>query len=357
VTGHPGRAGQRREGPLPGWPLEIDTVDYHTGGEPFRIVTAGAPTLEGTTILERRRFALEHADHVRRFLVYEPRGHADMYGCHVVPPDDAGADLGVVFFHNEGYSTACGHGTIALVTWALESGRLAMTGEETPVTVDVPSGRLGCIARCDMAVRRVSSVRFTNVPSFVVATGVTLPTGRGPVTLDVSYGGAFYGSADVRPLGLAVDKTSLPDLIALQRELRPALDAALDVVHPDEPELHGIYGIIWWQDEPTAPGDGAALTQRNVTVFADGEVDRSPCGSGTSARLALLHAAGRLRTGEVLRHRSIVDSVFAGRVTGETAVAGRPAVITEVEGSAHLAGRSHFVLDPTDPLGTGFLLR
>jgi len=337
--------------------LAIDTVDYHTGGEPFRIVVGGVPPLEGATILERRRFAFEHLDHVRRFLVHEPRGHADMYGCHVVPPNDAGADLGVVFFHNEGYSTACGHGTIALVTWALEGGVMPMTGKETAVTVDVPSGRLACVARCDVAARRVTSVRFTNVPSFVLATGVTLPTSRGPVTVDVAYGGAFYGSADVRSLGLAVDKASLSALIDLQRELRPALDAALDVVHPDEPELRGIYGITWWQDEPTAPGDDAALTQRNVTVFADGEVDRSPCGSGTSARLALLHAAGRLRTGATLRHRSIVDSVFAGRVTGETAVAGRPGVITEVEGSAHLAGRSHFVLDPADPLGTGFLLR
>jgi proline racemase len=337
--------------------LAIDTVDYHTGGEPFRIVVGGVPPLEGATILERRRFALEHLDHVRRFLVHEPRGHADMYGCHVVPPDDAGADLGVVFFHNEGYSTACGHGTIALVTWALESGVLPMTGAETAVTVDVPSGRLACVARCDVAAHRVTSVRFTNVPSFVLATGVTMPTSRGPVIVDVAYGGAFYGSADVRSLGLAVDKASLPVLIDLQRELRPALDVALDVVHPDEPELRGIYGMIWWQDEPTVPGDDAALTQRNVTVFADGEVDRSPCGSGTSARLALLHAAGRLRTGETLRHRSIVDSVFAGRLAGVTEVAGRPGVITEVEGSAHLAGRSHFVLDPADPLGTGFLLR
>ena len=338
-------------------PLAVDTIDYHTGGEPFRIIVGGVPPLEGSTILERRRFALEHLDHIRRFLVHEPRGHADMYGCHVVPPNDAGADLGVVFFHNEGYSTACGHGTIALVTWALETGILPMTGAETPVTVDVPSGRLACVARCHVAARRVTSVRFTNVPSFVLATGVTLPTSHGPVAVDVGFGGAFYGSAEARPLGLAVDRESLPALVALQRELRPAIDAALDVVHPIEAELRGIYGITWWQEEPAAPGDDAALTQRNVTVFADGEVDRSPCGSGTSARLALLYAAGRLGIGETLRHRSIVDSVFAGRVIGETTVAGRPAVITEVEGSARLTGRSHFVLDPTDPLGTGFLLR
>jgi proline racemase len=338
-------------------PLAIDTVDYHTGGEPFRIIVGGAPPLGGSTILERRRFALEHIDHVRRFLVHEPRGHADMYGCHVVPPNDAGADLGVVFFHNEGYSTACGHGTIALVTWALETGVLPMTGPDTPVTVDVPSGRLACVAACDVAARRVTGVRFTNVPAFVLASGVELTTSRGPVAVDVAYGGAFYGSVDVRSLGLAVDRVSLPALIALQRELRPALDAALEVVHPHEPELRGTYGITWWQDETTDPGDGAALTQRNVTVFADGEVDRSPCGSGTSARLALLHAAGHIQTGETLRHRSIVDSVFGGRVTGETSVAGRAAVITEIEGTAHLVGRSQFILDPADALGTGFLLR
>jgi len=343
--------------PLRSGRLDVTTIDYHAGGEPFRIVTGGVAAIPGATILEKRRWAAAHLDHVRRLLVNEPRGHADMYGCHVVPPDDAGADLGVVFFHNEGYSTACGHGTIALVTWALESGRLPMTGPETTVTVDVPSGRLACVARCDLAARRVTSVRFRNVPSFVLAERVTLATSGGPVWVDVAYGGAFYGSVDVRSIGLSVDPASLPRLIALQRELRPALDAALDVVHPDEPELRGIYGITWWQDEPTAVGDRAALTQRNVTVFADGEVDRSPCGSGTSARLASLHAQGRLRAGEELCHRSIVDSVFVGRIVGTATVAGRPAVITDVEGSAHLTGRHEFTLDPADPLGTGFMLR
>jgi proline racemase/trans-L-3-hydroxyproline dehydratase len=200
-------------------------------------------------------------------------------------------------------------------------------------------------------------VRFRNVPAFVLARDVTLTTSGGPARVDVAYGGAFYGSVDVRSMGLAVDAASLPRLIALQRELRPALDAALDVAHPEEPQLRGIYGIIWWQDEPTAPGDGAALTQRNVTVFADGEVDRSPCGSGTSARLAILHAQGRLRVGDELRHRGIVDSAFAGRIVDTTAVAGRAAVVTEVEGQAYLTGRHAFSVDPADPIGTGFLLR
>ena len=153
-----------------GDPLRVETVDYHTGGEPFRIVTGGAPPLEGATILERRRFAREHLDHVRRLLVFEPRGHADMYGCHVVPPNDDGADLGVVFFHNAGYSTACGHGTIALVTWALDEGVVERREGENRVVVDVPSGRLETCATVEAG--RVRSVRFRNVPSFVWADGL-----------------------------------------------------------------------------------------------------------------------------------------------------------------------------------------
>ena len=336
----------------------IRTDDYHAGGEPFRIVLDGIPEIPGRTVLERRRWAHDNLDDVRHLIIDEPRGHADMYGCYVVPPNDDGADLGVIFFHNEGYSTACGHGTIALVTWALDTGRL--TGDRTTpgeirVTVDVPSGRLACTARiADDG--RVEAVRFRNVPAFVLASGVTVPTSRGDVTVEVSYGGAFYGSVDVRSIGLDVSPASLPALIALQRELRPALETALAVVHPHEPELSGIYGVIFWQSE--GGEEGADLVQRNVTVFADGEVDRSPCGSGTSARLALLDAAGALPRGARLRHRSIVDSVFHGSVVDEgPSVGGRPSVITEIEGSAFATGRHEFILDPRDPLGTGFLLR
>jgi proline racemase len=334
--------------------MTVRTVDYHTGGEPFRIVVDGVPELAGRTVLERRRWAGEHLDEIRHLLVDEPRGHADMYGAFVTPPNDAGADLGVVFFHNEGYSTACGHGTIALVTWALESGRLPATGPEAVVTVDVPSGRLACTARVRDG--HVDQVTFRNVPSFVAAHGVEVPTDRGPVRVDVSYGGAFYGSVDARALGLDVSRRSLPALIGLQRQLRPALDATLAPQHPDEPDLHGTYGIIYWQSEPTEAGTD--LVQRNVTVFADGEVDRSPCGSGTSARLALLDASGELARGARLRHRSIVDSVFEGRVVGDgPPVGGSPSVITEVTGSAFRTGTHAFELDPRDPLGTGFLLR
>jgi proline racemase len=321
--------------------VRVETVDYHTGGEPFRIVTAGVPPLEGATILERRRYALEHLDHVRRLLVFEPRGHADMYGCHVVPPNDDGADLGVVFFHNEGYSTACGHGTIALVTWALESGVVERTEGESHVVVDVPSGRLETWATVRDG--RVRSVRFRNVPSFVWARGLE----AAERVVDVAFGGAFYASLEDR-----VEPGELPRLIDLGRRIKAELESAYDVVHPLERELRDVYGVIFWQAESPEP-----LVQRNVTVFADGEVDRSPCGSGTSARLALLDAEGWLTQGDALTHLSIVGSEFTGRVVATTEVAGRPAVVTEVEGSAYRTGRAEFELDPDDPIGEGFLLR
>jgi proline racemase len=306
--------------------LEIDAVDYHTAGEPFRIVTG--QELRGTTILEKRRDAHERLDHLRKLLVNEPRGHADMYGCFVTEPEDGGADLGVVFFHNAGYSTACGHGTIALVTWAIDTGFVA----GPRVVVDVPSGRLETHARIEGG--RVRSVRFCNVPAFVWGTDV-LPG------VDVAFGGAFYASVEER-----VDAAELPRLIERGRELKRELESRHEIVHPREPELRGVYGVIFWQRE-------GANTQRNVTVFADGEVDRSPCGSGTSARLALLDASGELPRGEELRHLSIVGTEFKGRVVDEN----EDGVITEVEGSAHRTGEHRFVLEDDDELGTGFLLR
>lgn len=314
----------------------IRTVDYHTAGEPFRIVLEGAPVLRGTTVRERRLWAAEHADDVRRLLVQEPRGHADMYGCFVTSPDGAGADLGAVFFHNAGYSTACGHGTIALVTWALESGRLpAPAGGEAVVTVDVPSGRLTTWAAVKDG--NVTSVRFQNVPAYVAELDVAV----GRFRVDVAYGGAFYAILPAAAAGLKVEPRHLPQLIDLGRGLKQHLEAEHDFRHPERPEIAGIYGVIF------------TAGNRNVTVFADGEVDRSPCGSGTSARLAALRARGELGLQEDYVHESIVGTRFRARIAAETAAE----VITEVEGSAHLTGRHEFVLEPDDKLGLGFLLR
>jgi proline racemase len=330
----------------------IATVDYHTAGEPFRIVIGGVPALTGADVPGRRRYAAEHLDQVRRLLVNEPRGHADMYGCFVTEPDDDHGDLGVVFFHNAGYSTACGHGTIALVTWALDTGIVPMVGDQTPVVVDTPSGRVHAVARCSGG--RVTAVRFTNVPSYVEAKGVMVALRSRSLAVDIAFGGAFYAVVDAAAVDSAVDARNLPHLIALGRDIKAAVESTRDVVHPLGDHLRGIYGVIF-VDGTRRTGDG--LRQRNVTIFADGEVDRSPTGSGVSARLALLDASGMLARGADLVTTGLAGLDFVGRVVGDAQVAGRPAVITQVEGAAYRTGAHEFTLDPHDPLGTGFLLR
>jgi proline racemase len=335
--------------------VEVATIDYHTAGEPFRIVLEGAPEIAGETVAERRERAAADADveFVRRLLCHEPRGHADMYGCFLVPPDDAGADLGVLFWHKDGYSTACGHGTIALGAWAVESGRvIAAPDGETEVTIDVPSGRV--LARARLRDARVESVTFRNVPSYVLARDVELETSRGRLSVDVAYGGAIYASLDARAAGLSVAPGALGELIALGREVKRLLASGEHARHPSDPRLSGIYGTIIFEDL----GDrDEGPQQRNVTIFADGEVDRSPCGSGTSARLALLAADGRIDASRVLRHGSITGTEFLGRVTDTVEADGRKALVTEVEGSAFRTGEHRFSLDPRDPLATGFVLR
>ncbi|TMJ98007.1 MAG: proline racemase [Actinobacteria bacterium] len=323
--------------------MRIATTDYHTAGEPFRIVTAGVPEIAGATVRDRREAAAksEAIDAVRRLLCHEPRGHADMYGCFLVPPDDDGADLGVLFWHKDGYSTACGHGTIALGAWAVDSGLVAAPHDgEVDVTIDVPSGRVVARVRCRAG--GVEAVAFCNVPSFVAARDVE----AAGVEVDVSYGGAIYASVPAARFGLRVVPDDLPGLIAAGREVKQALEGTEAARHPEDERLSGIYGTILYEEL----GD---LHQRNVTIFADGEVDRSPCGSGTSARCALLFADGTLGEGQVLRHDGIVGSTFHARVVGATP----DGVLTEVEGMAFRTGEHRFMLDPRDPLGTGFVFR
>jgi proline racemase len=335
--------------------LEVSTTDYHTAGEPFRIVTAGAPELPGATVRERREHARRshEAETLRRLLCHEPRGHADMYGCVVVPPDDAGARLGVLFWHKDGWSTACGHGTIALGAWAVESGLVdAPPDGVTEVVVDVPSGRVAARVRC--AGGAVEAVTFRNVPAYVLARDVPVETSRGGLAVDVAYGGAIYASLPAAAGGLAVEPEHYAALIALGREVKAALEGTAVARHPADDRLSGIYGTILFDDLGDA---GGGPHQRNVTVFADGEVDRSPCGSGTSARAALLAADGRLGPGAVLTHDSIVGTTFRARAVASVSADGRDAVVTEIEGAAYRTGEHRFVLDPRDPVGTGFVLR
>jgi len=332
------------------WP-RIRTVDAHTAGEPFRVVVDGVPGIPGATMLERRRFAREHLDHLRTALMWEPRGHVDMYGCLVTPPVSPEADLGVLFTHNEGYSSMCGHGVIAMATVAVETGMIDAVEPETPVAMDTPAGLVRAFARVEGG--RVTGVRFRNVPSFVTVLddSVEVP-GLGRVRYDLAYGGAFYAFVDAAEVGLRCEPQQLRGLIEAGVAIKAAVAAGRGIVHPFEPDLGFLYGVIFV--EPS-PADG--VHSRNVCVFADGEVDRSPTGTGVSARLAIQRARGELAVGDGITIESLIGSRFTGRVVADTTFGPHAAVVPEVAGRAHLTGRHTFVLDPADELRHGFILR
>jgi proline racemase len=328
----------------------ISTIDAHAAGEPLRIITSGLLPLSGATVLERRRYMAENYDAIRRVLLFEPRGHADMYGAVLTPPVTQGADFGVLFLTNEGYSTMCGHGVIALTTVLLETGMLPHHEPRTEVTYDSPAGLIR--ASAEVADGRVTSVAFRNVSAFRYAQGLDLTTSVGSLRADVSYGGAFYALVDAADLGLAVLPEHVSTLTRLGMEIKHAVEHEIDVIHPDEPELRGIYGTIISEPPRTANGDG-----RNITIYAEGAVDRSPCGTGTSAKLACLFADGRISCGRPYVHESVIGTTFTGRVLSETSVGPYPAVETEITGRGFLTGFQQFVVDPEDPTAGGFLVR
>ncbi|RDU96812.1 trans-3-hydroxy-L-proline dehydratase [Trinickia dinghuensis] len=329
----------------------ISTVEVHTGGEAFRIVTSGLPRLPGATIVQRRAWLKENADQIRRALMFEPRGHADMYGGYLTEPVSPGADFGVIFLHNEGYSDHCGHGVIALSTAAVELGWVQRTTPETRVGIDAPCGFIEAFVKWDG--EHAGTVRFVNVPSFLWKRDVTVETPTfGKVTGDIAYGGAFYFYVDGAPFGLPVRESAVEQLIRFGAEVKEAANKAFPVQHPEIPEINHIYGTII-ANEPRHPGS----TQANCCVFADREVDRSPTGSGTGGRVAQLYQRGELKAGETLVNESIVGTVFKGRVLKETSVQGIPAVIPEVEGEAYICGFAQWIIDERDPLTYGFLVR
>lgn len=328
----------------------LRTVDMHTGGEPVRIVVAGYPDIPGDTILDKRRHVAAELDHLRRLLMFEPRGHADMYGVIPVTPDLPGADLAVLFMHNEGYSTMCGHATIAVGRWAVESGLVAAREPVTEFTLQVPAGPVR--VRVGVSQGVVGRVSFHSVPAFVAhrAAAVAVP-GYGPITLDVAYGGAFYAIADAARYGLQVPGSPVGDLVAAAWATTGAAAEHLPIAHPGDPDLGFLYGTIL-----TDGGTGAGDPTTNVCVFADRQVDRSPTGSGVTARMAVLHAAGEVTVGEERTFGSIVGSTFTGRVIDTTRVGSVPAVVVEVSGRAHHTGTAQFTVEDDDPL-PAFLVR
>lgn len=338
----------------------LRTVDAHTAGEPLRVVVEGWPEPEGDTILAKRRFAREHQDHLRRALMLEPRGHADMYGCLLTRPVTDDGDVGVLFLHNEGYSTMCGHGIIGLTKVGLELGLLP---EKDALRIDTPAGRVTAFAERDPAdPQRVVAVRFENVPSFLVLRDARVDVeGLGDVRFDLGYGGAFYAYVDAADLGLDLEPSRFSEIVDVGMRIKRAVAAGFDVAHPSQQiagsDLDFLYGTIF-----VGPAHGDAHS-RNVCVFADGEVDRSPTGTGVSGRAALHVAKRELDLGEWITIESLIGTTFdvravrAERVGGADAIDAIDAIVPEVRGAAHLTGRHEFWVDPDDPLRDGILLR
>jgi proline racemase len=329
----------------------IRTVETHTGGEPFRIIVSGLPRFPGATIVQRRDWVKNNIDELRRALIFEPRGHADMYAGYLTEPVSSNADFAVIFVHNDGYSDHCGHGVIALATAAVELGWVARTEPETRVGIDAPCGFIEAFVAWDG--ERAAKVRFVNVPSFVVRMNVAVETPSfGRVVGDIAFGGAFYFYTDGRPHDLAIRSENAEALIRFGAEVKAAANAAYSVLHPEIPELNHIYGTIIDGDpqDPTS-------TQANCCIFADRQLDRSPTGSGTAGRAALLYAKGKIGLNDTLINESVLGTIMTARVLRSIKFGGLDAVVPEVSGSAYVSGQATWMIDRHDPLRHGFLVR
>lgn len=336
--------------------IVIETVEMHTGGEPVRIVTKGYPKVEGGTILEKRRYAREHLDHLRRMLMFEPRGHYDMYGVIPVEPDLPDADLAVLFMHNEGYSTMCGHATIALGRYAVDRGIVKALVPETEVKIQAPCGLLRLRVETEDGPEGpvTGAVVFESVPAFAYAldADVDVPD-HGPVKLDIGYGGAYYAILPASTFGLDVKDSHIADLVEAADRVTQAAKTQIAIEHPSDPDLAFLYGTILTDGHDAYEEASTA----NVCVFAEREVDRSPTGSGVTARIAVQMARGQIALGQARKFESVTGAIFTGRAATATKADGRDAVIVEVGGRAHYTGDARFTIEPDDLLGGGFLLK
>jgi trans-L-3-hydroxyproline dehydratase len=333
-----------------GW-IKINSIDAHSEGEPLRIITGGFPALEGDTILQKRQFAKDKYDHLRTSLMWEPRGHADMYGCIITTPVIQEADFGILFLHNEGYSTMCGHGIIAVTKVVLETGMFPVETPLTTIKIDTPAGLVTAFARIENG--NVGSVYFHNVPSFVVELDAIIDVpDLGRLRYDLAFGGAFYAFVKAGDVGLECKPENFRALIEKGMAIKRAIMKTRIIRHPFENDLNFLYGTIFIDSSQSKDADS-----RNVCIFAKGEVDRSPTGTGVSARMAIHHARGEIGIGEAMVIESIIGSKFTVSVKKVTRFGEYSAVIPEVEGKAYITGKHEFIIDPDDPLKNGFLLR
>lgn len=352
--------------------LTVETLDLHCAGEPLRLIRSGYPAVPELPINDRRAWAREHADHVRRLLMYEPRGHRDMYGAVLLPPYRDDADIAVLFMHNEGYSTMCGHGIIALTQGLIEEGLYPATTPTTTIRWETPAGLVTATATVRAGAAGepvVDAVRFQNVASYLHAEQIIMrPRGvrlfgaaaeRKGLSVSLAFGGAYYGIVDVAELGMRVVPEQIESLTRAGAAITSALRRDHRPEHPLDESLGFVYGTILVDSDPRTSPDGLAgdASIRNVTVFADAEVDRSPCGSGTSALLAARHALGASQVGEQIINAGITGEAFSARIEDTATLGPYEAVITSVEGRGFVAGHQRHVVDERDPLGGGFLLR
>lgn len=330
--------------------LSISTIDTHTGGEPLRIITGGLPPLNGTTVLEKRRYFMENFDHIRRGILQEPRGHADMYGAVLSEPSDD-ADLDVFFLNTVGYSPMCGHAILAIAKVALETGLVRKSGSDPTLVINVPPGRN--YAKAQVIDGEVVNTSFRNVPSFVSLRDAVVDVPNiGPLRFDLAFGGAFYAIVEATDVGVSLDPAAFDTLVRLGRQIKAAVLNDFAVEHPFEDEMSTLFGVIF-----TGPPHDPSHHSRNVTVFEDGEVDRSATGTGVSARAALHVARGELGLHERIVVESILGSVMTVEAVEDTTFGPYEAIIPEVIGSAHIMAVSEFILDPGDPFKDGFQIR
>ena len=329
----------------------IMTIDAHTEGEPLRVILGGFPDLRGESMLEVRRFAQEWYDALRQSLMWEPRGHADMYGCIVLPPVSPRGDIGVLFMHNDGFSTMCGHGIIGVTTALLQCGVLEAHEPQTLLRIDTPAGFVEAWAT--IRGKLVEEVSFINVRSFVSGLDreVEVPD-IGSVRYDMAFGGAFYAYVDADDFGLSLVPEEYDRIIRWGREVKAAVQAADPPSHPLHDDLGFLYGTVF-----VGPAHDPEAHSRNVCVFADGEVDRCPTGTGVSGRLAIHHARGDIGDREEIVVESILGTRFSGRVLATAKVGDVDAVTPEITGRAYITGRNEIFIDPRDPLADGFIFR
>ncbi len=336
--------------------LEIKTIDMHTGGEPLRIIIDGYPKIYGNTILEKRNYVKDNLDYLRTSLMFEPRGHADMYGVILVQAYNKDSDFGVIFMHNEGYSTMCGHATIALAKLAVQLKWVKISKPITSITLDAPCGQIKAYVSIDIN-DEITNIMFECVPSFVLALNESIEVKNlGLVRYDLAYGGAFYAYVDAKSINLSLESKNYNKIIFYGKKIKQSIinneKNKSNIIHPLEKDLSFLYGVIFIEESNTK-----GIHSKNVCVFADGEVDRSPTGSGVSGRAAIFYAKKELKLNEEISIESILDSTFNLKIKEEIKYDKFNAIIPQVSGNAFITGEHTFLINKDDDLKYGFILR